>query len=233
MTPLERLAADFADDLSDLLNKTVTNGIRISTVANEPGLVIAGCGVTKQQLIPKRIPIRTGNKKPACYLDAMYTLVTDSGAYLTVVKSKVGIYADAEGRRVLVHYDYTRDPDHGYPDPHIQVDGKCNLLDEIYELAPGEPRSLRDIHFPVGSRRFRPTLEDVIRMLVAEGFVTPHKGWEKVVDRHEGVWKERQASAAARRYPEACAQVLERMGYTVTPPSLPAEPPRKRRSAKR
>lgn len=233
MTPLERLAAAFVDDLSDLLNKTVAKGIRISSVASEPGLVIAGRNVTKQQLMPDRVPIRTDNKKAACYLDVMYTLEMDSGDYLTVTKSKVGVYADPDGRRALVHYDYNKDPDHEYPDPHVQVEGKCPVLDEIYERAPGETRLLRDIHFPVGSRRFRPTLEDVIRMLVAEELVAPHKGWASVVDRHELRWKERQASAVARRFPQIAAATLETIGYTVSPPPDEEPPSAPRRRSRR
>jgi len=71
-------------------------------------------------------------------------------------------------------------------------------------------RLLRDFHFPLGGRRFRPILEDVVEFLVVEKLTEMRDGWETVVKEHRDRWEERQLRAAVRRSPDiALAQLRE------------------------
>jgi hypothetical protein len=72
----------------------------------------------------------------------------------------------------VFHYDDARDPVNGYPlapSGEWKLDGLCEPLGLAAELGR--------LHFPVGGKRFRPCLEDVIEMLVVERFVWGRDGW--------------------------------------------------------
>jgi len=74
---------------------------------------------------------------------------------------------------MLVHWDYARDPENDYPSAHVQVNGDCEHFDILTEQARNAgrvspKRPLRDFHFLLGGRRFRPILEDVVEFLVVE-----------------------------------------------------------------
>jgi hypothetical protein len=60
-------------------------------------------------------------------------------------------------------------------------------------------RPLHDLHFPVGVRRHRPALEDVIEFLTAEKLAKPRDGWEKVLYASRDDFRRRQLRAAIRR----------------------------------
>ena len=108
---LRSQALDFAGRISDLLNRTVANGIRISVILQDDGQVgWAGYGITKQQPFPGRgIPLTLSAAPPRCYLHVMHTLVQRYGVLITDVSS-FGLYLDEQLDRNIFHYDYTRVP---------------------------------------------------------------------------------------------------------------------------
>lgn len=216
---LEARAREFASDLNDLLNGTVTSGVRLSSVLHFPDLVICGLGVTKTSFKPGVIRLTTGAKAPTAFLRVGYALVLDrEGQYLTVAKSDMAVYADPGGRDALVHYDYNIDPPNEYPSAHVQVVGTSTALEAIRARAPEATGELGRLHFPVGGRRFRPTLEDVLEFLVVEKLAIPHTGWSEVIARHRETWREAQTKATVRRYPAWACAALEALGYTVKAP---------------
>lgn len=209
LSRLKDLARLFAADINELLNGTVTDGIRLSTAVHRPDLVIIGRSISKGQLAGGLIPLTLGRRAPGAYLRVNLTLeMDDPGTYLAGAKSSVAVYDDEGGRHMLCHYDYEREPAHVYPDPHFQVEGNSEALRLIAERRPLAASSLREVHFPVGGRRFRPTLEDVIEMLVAEGIAEPRDGWKDVIAVHREAWCETQLKAAVRRWPEWAAECL-------------------------
>jgi hypothetical protein len=74
---------------------------------------------------------------------------------------------------------------------------------------------LKDYHFPVGGRRFRPTLEDIIEFLVLERLVEAHHGWEDAAGEHRSEWDRRQLRAAVRRDPETAMEQLRSMNLDI------------------
>jgi hypothetical protein len=66
----------------------------------------------------------------------------------------------------VCHFDYERDKAGGYPEAHLQVPGQSGALAAM--TSGPDKRSLDRLHFPVGGRRFRPILEDVIEFLIVE-----------------------------------------------------------------
>jgi hypothetical protein len=213
-------ARSFADEVTDLLNRTITHGIRVSAAVEEGAdrgkAVQVGLGVGRTNLYPRLIPLTLGKSKPTAYLRVVYLLKSDlEWAHLAVAKSQYGLYLDENGEKMLVHWDYEREPKNVYAAAHVQVNGECEHFDILTEQARNAgrvspKRPLRDFHFPVGGRRFRPTLEDVVEFLAVEGLAELRPGWKTAVKEHRERWEERQLRAAVRRFPDiAIAQLQE------------------------
>jgi hypothetical protein len=216
MKQLERLAREFADDLSCLLNGTVTHGIRLRAVVKQPRSFVVGYNVAEKNVIGSNIPLSLG-RKPAAYLGLRFTLEMDEfDRYLMVTKSTEAVYAGQDPGSVLVHYDYTREPDHGYPDPHVQVVGESEALAQIAGRRSICPTSLKEVHLPVGGRRFRPTVEDIIEMLIVEKMVEARSGWRNIIEHHRASWQEMQVKAAVRRHPSWAADALIEQGWAIS-----------------
>ncbi|GAA0258700.1 hypothetical protein [Cryptosporangium japonicum] len=93
----------------------------------------------------------------------------------------------------------------------MQVDGQSADLLE-YTALLGRKRDLPKLHFPVGGRRFRPTVEDVIEFLVVEKLVEASDGWQDVVEASRADFQRRQLRAAIRRFPDVAAEALRDFG---------------------
>ena len=90
----------------------------------------------------------------------------------------------------------------------------------IYGTAQRTPPRLSEIHFPVGGRRFRPTVEELLKFLDREGLFTDWlTGWESLVDASLTEWEWIQARATVRQHPQAAVEQLEDLGYQITPPA--------------
>lgn len=219
MKLLEGMARRFAVDASDLLNRTVTTGVRVSSALWRPQLCVVGVGVTRNHHQPRIVPLRLRSSTASGFLRLAYTLgMDDEKQFLTVHKSCVGVGADPDGERTLVHYDYDRAPGNGYSNPHVQVEGESLALRSMCERSPHATRRLGGLHFPVGGRRFRPTLEDVIEFLITERLAAAHPGWEAAIEEHRTRWWETQVKACVRRHPEWAAHALRTQGWAIKPP---------------
>jgi hypothetical protein len=197
---LARQAAQFAEVIQRLVNGTVCDGITIHATVIDKGRMLLGHGLTKHELVSKPFRLRVGPGRPYGWLDVSYRLSLDAErSYLTVVSSYFGIYASEDPNSMLCHVDYERNKSHGYPEAHAQVGGECAAL-AGWRLTDGTAgRALHDLHFPVGGRRYRPALEDVIEFLIVEKLAAPRANWEKVLNASRDEFRSRQLRAAIRR----------------------------------
>lgn len=197
---LEREAARFADDLTAILNGTVCNGIRLNRVMAQNGAAFIGHKITKQQL-SRAEGFELGGRKPSgIFMSLSYQLIPDEqGEYLMVRSSFVGLSTDAMANQELIHFDYERDKPDGYPEAHMQVIANS---DAWSAAARSCDKSLAALHLPVGGRRFRPTLEDILEFLIVEELVQGHKAWGEVVREYREEFQRNQLWAAVRRSPE-------------------------------
>lgn len=177
---------------------------------------------------------------PLLTLAARYRCTWDhAGEYLAIEESTfdVGLVREAEP---LFRYDYSRNCNGKVPGAHLNVHGH---RDELVFALTASGRSMRgksrarridrgrvprlaDFHFPLGGPRFRPSLEDVVEIVVREFGLDTNQGWEDAVREGRGRWREKQLRSAVRDDPDTAAAVLRRLGYAV---SAPAEPTHKRR----
>lgn len=203
---LRAAASDFAAELSSTLNKTVANGVRLSAVhvpTEETAYV--GVGVTKHDLAPRTgFPLLRATGRPIIHMLVSYRLrADDERNYLMVQNSVTALALDQEMSRELLHVDYERDKADNYPEAHLQV---AATSAEWEEASRG--RSLQRLHLPVGPRRFRPSLEDVIEFLVREGLTSHRENWREIVDNGRRDFQRRQLRAAIRRFPDVAKEVL-------------------------
>jgi len=191
-----------------VLNTTICDGPTITAVVNRTRTEVrVGHGLTKKNPVEtQRFRVRRGGGKTWCWLNLSYRLCLDNEQqYLTVTSSFIGVYAADEDRSCLCHFDYERDKA-DYPEAHLQVFGDSLALAEWGGRA--QDRGLHRLHFPVGGRRYRPILEDVIEFLVSEKLATAKDGWNDVVQEGRKTFQRLQLRAAIRRDPETARQML-------------------------
>jgi GNAT superfamily N-acetyltransferase len=214
---LKQKARAFAGELAELLNGTICDGIRITqAVASREDVVVIGYRLHADDAYGRcGVPIRIGRRGATCYLGLSMHLAPDhQRQHLMTVSSVLVLALDADvSKRPLLHYDYERGKDHGYPEAHLHVCASSPAWAEV-----GLKHSLDKLHLPVGGRRFRPTVEDAIEFLISEGFTEGRDGWEKVLEAGRGRFQERQLAAAVRREPEIAIRQLRDMGYRVQEP---------------
>jgi len=208
-TDLQAKAGFFAQELTDLLNHTVTDGVRIKSVLSEDGrLCWVGYQITQREPWPGRtIPIG-GRSRPRCWLHVQQTLHQDEDGYLTVAQSTFALHVGPEpDSDCLFHYDYNREPATAYPEAHVQVSGTSPALVALGRQF-GREWELGQLHFPVGNRRFRPCLEDVVEFLIVEGFAEGWQSWEQALNEHRAQFHRIQIAAAVRRDPDTARKAL-------------------------
>lgn len=215
---LRAQARAFADQTSELLNGTLTKGVRISSVVTKTGLTVMGCGVTRTSPSPKPIPLGD-ERRVWLYLLHSYGWDPEE-EFLTMTRSTLSLYTSEsmEDHELVVGMDYIREPANQYPGCHLHVHGDRDDLDHIYLGDTRDSRKLRDLHLPVGGKRFRPTLEDLIEFVITEEMANPHDGWADVVAEHRRRWQEIQLKAAVRRQQDVAAEALQAAGWILTPP---------------
>lgn len=197
--------------MSDLLNRTVTDGIRVRAVLRDDNQVgWVGYGIYRGEPFPGRgIPLGLGAAAARCYLHVMHTLVQKHGVLVTH-ESSFGLYLDDELDSCLLHYDFARDPGNRYPAAHVQVNANSPAFDKLCQRL-GRRDDLARLHLPVGGRRFRPCLEDMIEMLIVEELAAGRAGWETAIEEHRSRFRRIQLMAAVRDDPDAAREELSRL----------------------
>lgn len=179
---------------------------------------------------------------PILSLAVEYRCIYDgSDRYLAVEKSDIHVFVAPGGRQPLFRYEYERSKSSKLPAAHIQFHGEHQELEKAMgECGDSTPRAKRrkrgksqvqlsSLHFPVGGSRFRPTLEDIIEMLIEEFGVAPagsvRAARETLAESRE-VWRRSQIATVVRDAPSEAVRALEELGYEVISPTN-GEPPDK------
>lgn len=77
------------------------------------------------------------------------------------------------------------------------------------------------LHFPFGGVRFRPTIEDVLQMLIDEFQIDCKLGSRGVIEASRARYFDRQLEAAVMESPAIAIKALSRMGYEITRMNAP------------
>jgi hypothetical protein len=213
------VAEVFATDLTSLLNKTVCDTAYVGVTDRRDGSVAFGTGMWPGQTA-QDVRLRATGDVP-CWLRIVGQLFLDGDSYLTVAKSAYLVSAGNPPAE-LFHYDYERDKA-DYPDAHMQVIAGSDAWDELLTASGKREGSLSKLHLPVGGKRYRPALEDILEALIAEKILDPKPGWERVLEDNRVEFRRRQLRAAIRRDPDTAMAALRDRHYTVIEPDRSAD----------
>jgi hypothetical protein len=212
-------ARAFANKIQTLLNKTVADHARVTAAVAGQSLVAVGTNLLTRELTTSAVPLLSTVKQHRCYLDVQFRLYLENeGHYLTVESSFFGVYSSLDAPDPLFHYDFERGKD-GYTEAHLQVFGENHALTSMMlaVCTRRKKKQLGELHFPVGGRRFRPALEDVLEFLIDEQLVEPKDGWQDELERCRAEFRDIQLRAAIRRYPELAREVLSKLDAAKRP----------------
>ncbi|MBL7498605.1 hypothetical protein I6A84_03370 [Frankia sp. CNm7] len=207
--------------MSDLLNGTICAGVRLGVATlRDNQRVAVGYGVNARDWdVPAGIPITRG-RAVRCYLGLSYQLVPDDAhRYLMVESSMLGIFLGPDLDECLFHYDYERNKPDGYPEAHLQVEAASDSWRKLLSSASGAKDELAKLHLPVGGRRFRPTVEDIVEFLIVENLADAHPGWHGRVEASRNSFQALQLRAAIRRNQPVACGILRELGYKLQEPS--------------
>lgn len=119
-----------------------------------------------------------------------------TGRFLAVSDSSFAL-ALPGSREPLVRFDYQRD--RTYSPAHVQVHAESSALGYLLAWQPWtKPPKVQRLHLPVGGRRFRPALEDVIEFAIHDLAVEPYDGWRTAIQEGRDRWRRVQLAAALR-----------------------------------
>ncbi|MDE0268338.1 MAG: hypothetical protein OXI96_04790 [Acidimicrobiaceae bacterium] len=179
---LEYQARQFAGDLSELLNRTVTHGIRLRSYMDMRGRAVIGYKVNKFNPVGDCVPLTVSRSPAHLYLNILHTLELDnSGTFLATSKSTYTLQGDNETSSILT-YDFVRKPPNEFPEAHIHLHGESDVLVGMLNASGREKSKTADLHLPVGGRRFRPCLEDIIEFCILERLITPRDSWKEALN---------------------------------------------------
>ncbi len=210
---LSKEAAQFASELSGLLNATVADGVRLGAVGlplGESETYVIGRGITKTNLTSNEAIHCAG--KPGVDLVVSFRLQADHENRYLMVRSSAFILTPRGSDSTLMHIDYERDKRDNYPEAHLQI---CGESDD-WATVLGE-RPLGRLHFPVGGRRYRPTLEDLVEFLIRENLATGRPGWETQVESGRIGFQKKQLRAAIRQEEGVAVEFLRSRGWAIEP----------------
>jgi hypothetical protein len=129
----------------------------------------------------------------------------------------------------LFHFDYKREMGGSVPVAHVNV--HANRDEIIYAMMLGTKKRARrrakatdagtvprlsQLHIPVGGHRFRPSVEDVLEMLIHEFGIDAATDALPRLRAARAEYRTTQVRASVTDDPEAAAAVLRDLGYSVT-----------------
>jgi hypothetical protein len=196
--------------------------------------------ITVNQSDPLGIAM-TVSSEPMFRLVVSYRCEWHAGQHFFAVESSVFKLQIENVNEPLLHFDYGRGLGSSVPVAHINLHAHRDEL--VYAMMSarrhrGKTRSkqsaagtiprIASLHLPVGGHRFRPSLEDVLQMLIFEFGIDAADGAQDVLDEGREHYRSIQVSAAVSDNLPMAADALRRAGYTVTAPDEEPAPKRER-----
>jgi hypothetical protein len=217
-------AARLIDTLQRALPPDTPVGFRISAKPTPR----SGVNAVVSQVEDLGIPISVDGTVVFRLVATFECRASPTSTFLTVEDSTFKVFV-IDSNQPLFTLDYRRDSRGNVPSAHYNLHAKRDDMTRALkkagnrargkirrkEMAEGKTPRMGDLHFPVGSHRFRPCLEDVLEMLIVEFGAdrTNDALYHLAAGRRE--WRRRQLAAAVSDDPATAATELQRLGYTI------------------
>ena len=224
-----------ADEQTFRFAEDLTRTVRaVCPAAPEFQVDIAGEDPWKAAVHPQEkapVVLSIGGKKLLDLVVSYTCSISTQHPYMIIEGSTFGLRPHGGGEW-LARLDYRRRPRVNVPCSHLHIhahrdawtfmmsrDGRGSGRSAVKKRGDAEKTpQISDIQFPVGGPRLRPALEDFLTMLIEELGVDhpPHARQE--LDQARARWRTEQAKAIVRSSSGIAADVLQEMGWAVTPP---------------
>ncbi|MCX4430246.1 hypothetical protein [Streptomyces mirabilis] len=224
---LHKAAEDFAGELTATLGGVLPHAPRFHAIRTGRKLWVTTVSGDESEPVQSRIELHINGEPELTLAISYYCCWDQAGEFLAVDKSTVAMHY-RQDPEPLLRYEYVRTwtwP----PGAHMHVHAHHNQISWLQRLSDtGKPGrltqqkrrpGLAELHFPVGGHRMRPSLEDILMMIVREFDVDTVTDWERVLTDGIHRWRDKQLRSAVRDAPDQAVQVLRSLGYEVTEPA--------------
>jgi len=219
--PIHPLSTEFAKGVESFINEALRTPVEFALVEYGDALRVG----PRSKDPTKFSTVCLAGDDTGPHLAVEYSLSDDpSGRFFRVQSSVFGLYVphDEGGKSAkpipVIRAEFQRSQ---RPSAHVHFHTSSQPLGWIYGVAGGDYRRSESLHFPVGSERFRPTIEDFLLFLDRERLFRGWKegsGWKATAHRRLAEYERTQAIATVRHYADDIAEELRALGWTVEPP---------------
>lgn len=215
----------------DNLEKRGANYDYTSYVEGTRGINKSNSQIFTVQNSGSEIILRTNNE-PVLALSFVYSCTSTAAESALRIDESTIIVSSSPSLMPIFRYDYVREPHGKIPSAHFNIHAS-NDNATMAMLACGTGKrgknrrkkyvdngvfpTFSTLHFPVGGRRFRPGLEDILQMLILEFGIDAQDSWLEAVAASREEYRKNQLRALICEYPEiaqtALATMLEQVPY--------------------
>lgn len=186
-------AEEFADEVAAVLNGTIAVDAPVRAAVVGSACQVAPYTADDERTVDLPLYIREEH-----WLDLRVRFLCRwdfTGQFLAVKESTFAVIRARE-RDPLIRFHYQGDRQ--WAAAHIHVHAERDVVGFLLSRRKAKARTFRSLHLPVGGKRFRPSLEDVIEFIVEEFEVDTRPGWREQVEEGRLRWKNIQLRAAIR-----------------------------------
>lgn len=211
-------------DFVDRLNRTLRAVLPLHSAAPPMEGVDLGNAFLVKTSELSGIPLTVKGRKTFVLRPEYRCIRSESNKYLAVEKSSIWLFSEGI-TEPLLHFDFLRTPVSA-PSAHINFHADSDALAAAIRASGQKARMKRgrrsrggkrpQLHLPLGGPRFRPSLEDVLQMVIYEFGIDARDGWKSHLRAARAHWRTIQLRAAIHDNPGAAAETLAKMGYQVS-----------------
>lgn len=184
-------ASGFAAEVGDLLDRTVVDDPPIGAQVADDRVVV---GAFDHDGNTVDMPLAIQGE-PRLDLRVSFRCTFDfTGSFLAIEQSEFALILPIV-RHPVVRFDYVRE--RAWASAHVQLHAESSAVGFLRAHAGKTPETWW-LHLPVGGRRFRPSLEDVIEFAIAEFNVDKKDGYAQRIEEGRRRWRRLQVKAAIR-----------------------------------
>ena len=155
-------------------------------------------------------------------LECRYRLCTNSsGQHLAVEASTFAIrFKSAKSFVPIVRFEYDRDA-RSKPASHFHFHADSTPLGMVLARAGKYDNAIHqeNLHFPMGSERFRVCLEDVVELLIGEFNAEPVDGWRDILEQRRDSFHRIQVETIINKNIDVAVRILTERGFRVGQPT--------------
>ncbi|MEX2620204.1 MAG: hypothetical protein WD250_08290 [Egibacteraceae bacterium] len=186
-------AQRFADEIADLLARTVSENPPIRALARNDRVVVAPFD-DRGETVTIALSV-AGDHRLELLVEFLCTW-DFAGRYLAIEQSEFALKMP-HLREPLIRFDYVRD--HSWAPAHVQLHAESSALGWLHAFTgTRKPPKVQELHLPVGGRRLRPSLEDVIDFAIRDLAVDAQPNAAERIAEGRARWRRVQVKALIR-----------------------------------